>query len=61
MEGYTGEGKPPCIVMTFKDNSDETTSPIPVTLTGVRKQSNELQIRRPAKGNDISVSIGLYI
>ena len=64
VEGYTGEGEPPCIVMTFKANSDQTTSPdlsIPVTLTGVRKQSNELRIHRPAKGNDISVSIGLYI
>ena len=57
MEGYTGEGEPPCIVMTLKANSDETTPPdlsLPVTLTGVRKQSKELQIKRPAEGNDIS-------
>ena len=42
MEGYTGEGEPPCIVMTIKANSDKTTPPdhdlsLPVTLTGVRE------------------------
>ena len=40
MEGYTGEGEPPCIVMTLRAVSDETTPPdlsLPVTLTGVRE------------------------
>ena len=52
MEGYTGEDEPPCIVMTL--NSDKTTPPdlsLPVTLTGVRKQSKKLQIHRQAEGN----------
>ena len=43
MEGYTGEGEPPCIVMTLKPNSDETKPPnltLPVTLTGVREPNN---------------------
>ena len=54
VEGYTGEGKPPCIVMTLRAVSDETVPPnlsLLVTLTGVRKQSKELQIYRPAEGN----------
>ena len=53
MEGYTGEGEPPCIVMTLNANSDETTPPnlsVPVTLTGVREQSNELQIHIVTEG-----------
>ena len=56
VEGYTGEGEPPCIVMTLRAVSDKTTPPdlIPVTLTGVRKQSKELQIHRLAEGNVIS-------
>ena len=54
MEGYTGEDEPPCIVMTFKDNSDKTTPPdlsLPVTLTGVREPRERLRIHRPAEGN----------
>ena len=54
MEGYTGEGEPPCIVMTLRAVPDETTPPdlsLPVTLTGVREQSEELQIHRQAEGN----------
>ena len=38
MEGYTGEGEPPCIVMTLKVDSDKTTPSdlsLPVTLKGV--------------------------
>ena len=36
VEGYTGEGEPPCIVMTLRAVSDETTPPdlsLPITLT----------------------------
>ena len=54
MEGYTGKGEPPCIVMVFRAVSDKATPPdlsLPVTLTGVRKQSKELQIHRPVEGN----------
>ena len=54
MEGYTGEGEPPYIVMTLRAVSDETTPPdlfLPVTLTGVRKQSKEVQVHMPAEGN----------
>ena len=57
MEEYTGEGEPPCIVMTHRADSDKTTPSdlyLPVTLTGVRGQCNELQIHRPAEGNIIS-------
>ena len=53
VEGYTGEGEPPSIVMTLRAVSDETTPPdlyLPITLTGVREQSEELQIHRPAEG-----------
>ena len=60
MEGSTGEGEPPCIVMTLRAVSYETTPPnltLPVTLTGVRKQSKELQIQRPAEGNVISTRL----
>ena len=38
MERYTGEGEPPCIVMTLRAVSDETKPPnlsLPVTLTGL--------------------------
>ena len=38
MEGYTGEGEPPCIVMTLRAVSDETKPSdlsLPVTLNGV--------------------------
>ena len=54
MEGYTGEGEPPCTAMVFKAESGKATPPdfsLPVTLTGVKKQSEELQIHRPAEGN----------
>ena len=57
MEGYTGEGEPPYFVMTLRAVSDETTPPdlsLTVTLTGVREQSKDLQIHRPAEGNVIS-------
>ena len=57
VEGYTGEGEPPCIVMTLRADFDKTTPPnlsLPVTLTGVRKQSKELQVYRPTEGNVIS-------
>ena len=64
VEGYTGEGKPPCIEMVFKAESGETTPPdlsLPVTLTGVRKQSKELQIHRPAEGNVTSDRLVQYM
>ena len=38
VEGYTGAGEPPCIVMTLTAVSNETTPPdlsLPVTLTGL--------------------------
>ena len=53
VEGFTGEGEPPCIVMTLRADSDETTPPdlsLPITLTGVREQSKVLKIHR-AEGN----------
>ena len=53
VEGYTGEGEPPCIVMTLRADSDETTPPdlsLPVTFIGVSEQSKELKIHRPAEG-----------
>lgn len=56
VEGYTGVGKPPCVVMVFKAKSDKTTPPdfdLSVILTGVRKQKKELLIHRPAEGNVI--------
>ena len=51
VEGYTGEGEPPCIVMTL--NSDESTPPdlsLPVTLTGVREPNNTILIERAVEG-----------
>ena len=54
MEGYTGEGEPPCIVMTLK--TDDTSPPdlsLPIILTGVREPNNTLLIKRPAEGNVI--------
>ena len=45
---------PPCIVMTLRAVSNMTTPPdlsLPVILTGVRKQSKELQVHRLAEGN----------
>ena len=54
MEGYTGEGEPPCIVMTLK--TDDVFPPdlsLPVTLTGVREPNNTLLIERPAEGNSL--------
>ena len=53
MEGYTGEGEPPCIVMTLRTVSDETKPPnltLPVILTGVREPNNIIVIERPAEG-----------
>ena len=38
VEGYTGDGEPPCIVMTLRAVSNETTPPdlsLPVTLRGL--------------------------
>ena len=48
VERYTGEGEPPCIVMTLRAVSDETTPPdlsLPVALTGV-KLSQPLKLER---------------
>ena len=50
VERYTGEGEPPCIVMTLRADSDETTPPdlsLPVTLTG-GKLSQPLKLERKA-------------
>ena len=55
VEGYTGEGEPPCIVMTLKPKSDKTKPPdltLPVILTGVRKPNNVIVIERPAEGKE---------
>ena len=52
VEGYTGEGEPPCIVMTLKPNLSKTKPPdlnLPVTLTGVREPNNRIIIERPAE------------
>ena len=53
VERYTGEGEPPCIVMTLRAVSDEATPPkltLPVTLTGVREPNNIIVIERTAEG-----------
>ena len=55
VEGYTGEGEPPCIVMTLRAVSSGRPSndfSVNVTLTGVRTPANRdaiLQIKRPAE------------
>ena len=57
VEGYTGEGEPPCIVMTLK--TDDISPPdlsLPIIFTGVREPSNTLLIKRPAEGNVVSTS-----
>ena len=50
MEGYTGEGEPPCIVMTLSADSDETTPPdlsLTVTFTGLdHSQSSTITLER---------------
>ena len=51
MEEYTGEGEPPCIVMTLRAVSKETTPPdlqLTVTLTGVRGP-NTITLERKAE------------
>ena len=53
VEGYTGEGEPPCIVMTLTPNLSKTKPPdlnLPVTLTGVRELNNTIVIERTAEG-----------
>ena len=60
--GYTGkdEGEPPCIVITLKAVSDESTPPdlsLPVTLTGVREPNNIILIERTAESNVISTYV----
>ena len=50
MERYTGEGEPPCIVMTLIADSDKTTPSdlsLPVKLTG-GKLSQHLKLERKA-------------
>ena len=62
MEGYTGEGEPPCIVMTFRAVSDETTLPdlsLPVVVSGAQEficdddgnkvENNIIKIKRAAE------------
>ena len=56
VEGYTGTGDPPCLVMTLRADSDKNTPPnlsLPITLTGVREQNGTLLIERLAEGNVI--------
>ena len=58
VEGYTGEGEPPCIVMTLKPKSDKIKPPdltLPVTLTGVREPNNIIVIKRRAEGKLIII------
>ena len=56
VEGYTGMGDPPCLVMMLRADSNKTTPPnlsLPVTLTGVRGLNNTILIERLAEGNVI--------
>ena len=50
VEGYTGEGEPPCIVITLRADSDETTPPdlsLCVSLTGINhSQSSTITLER---------------
>ena len=58
VEGYTGEGEPPCIVMTLRAVSDKARPPdlsLPVTLTGVREPNNIILIERPAESKATQV------
>ena len=60
VEGYTGEGEPPCIVMTLRAVSDETKPPnliLPVTLTGVREPNNKIVIEITSEGKATCVII----
>ena len=53
INGYTGEGEPPCIVMTLRATPDDTTPTdlsLPVTITGVNEPSNKIVIKRTAEG-----------
>ena len=58
VEGYTGEGEPPCIVVTLR--ADDTSPPdlsLPIILNGVRELTNNtLLIKRPAEGNVVSLN-----
>lgn len=50
--GYTGDGKPPCIVMTLEAFSSGFTPPnlnFTVILTGVEKPNNQFQLTRTAE------------
>ena len=53
VEGYTGDGEPPCIMMTLRAVSDKTKPhdlSLPVKLTGVREPNNVIVIKRTAEG-----------
>ena len=53
--GYTGEGEPPCIVMTLKAVSSGITPPnleFTVTLKGIGKSNNQLELKRTAENPD---------
>ena len=59
VEGYTGEGEPPCIVMTLKPNLGKmrpSNLTLPVTLTGVREPNNIIVIERRAEGKATRVN-----
>lgn len=50
--GYTGEGKPPCIVMTLEAVSSGITPPnlnFNVTLEGIGKTNNQFELKRTAE------------
>ena len=52
IDGYTGDGKPPCIVMTLEAVSSHTTPPnlnFTVILKGVGKTNNQFELKRMAE------------
>ena len=66
MERYTGDGEPPCIVMTLRAISDVTMPhdlTLPVTLTGV-KLSQPLKLERkvdiPTTGEKLFMILVIY-
>ena len=52
LEGYTGEGEPPICQMTLTASDENPIDlSLSVTISGVRKGDNILQIKRPAEGD----------
>ena len=67
MERYSGDGDklPPCIEMTLRVPPNVSTKPcdltLPVTLVGVRKPNNKLDIIRPLDGTCYIVYFILHV